>query len=54
MRETGLDFHVSSAVVLGLDATFHDARSFEESWTGKNHLPDFSAFTVGTRVQYGW
>jgi hypothetical protein len=50
----GLDVRVSSAVVLGLDATFHYVRSRDKSWSGVNDLPDFSAFTVGTRVLFAW
>jgi hypothetical protein len=49
----GLDFHVCSPVVLGLDATFHYLRSREKSWSRVNDLPDFSAFTVGTHVLFG-
>ncbi|MBI1797875.1 MAG: hypothetical protein HYR74_12600 [Candidatus Eisenbacteria bacterium] len=52
--EVGLDFHASSRVVLGLDATFQYVRSRDTSWTGVNDLPDFSAFTVGTHVLFGW
>ena len=50
----GLDFHLSSPVVLGVDATFHHVRSRHKSWSGANDLPDFSAFTVGTHVLFGW
>ena len=50
----GLDFHVSSPVVLGLDATFHYVWSRDKSRSGVNDLPDFSAFTVGTHVLLGW
>lgn len=50
----GLDFHVSSPVVLGLDATFHHLSSRDKSWSGVNDLPDFSAFTLGAHVLFGW
>jgi len=51
----GLDVHVSSAVVLGVDATFHYLRTRDKmNGYGVNDLPDFSAFTVGTHVLFGW
>lgn len=52
----GLDFHLSSPVVLGASATFHYVRSRHKSllWTGVYDMPDFSAFTVGTHVLFGW
>lgn len=49
----GVDFHLSSAVALGLDTTFHYLWSGETGWSEVN-LPDFSAVTVGARVLYGW
>jgi hypothetical protein len=50
----GLDLHASSQVVLGLDATFQHLWSSEQSWSGVNDLPDFSAVTVGMHVLFGW
>lgn len=53
----GLDFHVSSPVVLGVDATFHYVRSRQKStwgWGGMNDLQDFSAFTVGMHALFRW
>jgi hypothetical protein len=50
----GLDVHVSPAVVLGLDATYHYVRARDKSWSGVNDLPDFSAFTIGAHVRFGW
>ena len=50
----GLDVHISSRVVVGLDATFHYVRARRESWSGVNALPDFSAFTVGSHLLLRW
>ena len=53
----GLDFHVSTPLVVGVGATYHYVRSHEKStwgWGGINDLPDFSAFTIGAHVLYGW
>ncbi len=53
----GLDFHLSSPVVLGVDATFHYVRSRQKAtwgWDGINDFQDFSAFTIGTHVLFGW
>jgi hypothetical protein len=53
----GLDFPVSSPVVLGVDATFHYVASHKKStwgWRGINDLPDFAAFTVGMHALFGW
>ena len=53
----GLDFHLSSPVVLGVDATYHYVRSHERStwgWDGINDFPDFSALTVGMHALFGW
>jgi opacity protein-like surface antigen len=53
----GLDFRVSSPVVLGVDATYHYVWSYEKSdwgFTGINDFPDFHAFTVGMHVLFRW
>jgi hypothetical protein len=49
----GFDFPVSPRVALGLDATYHYLWSRDKSWTGRNDMPDFSAWTVGMRVLFG-
>ncbi len=52
----GLDFHVSSPVVLGVDATFHYVRSRQTGtwgWGGMSDMPDFTAFTVGVHALFG-
>jgi len=55
----GLDFHVASPVALGVDATFHylyarDKSRHLVSPFFNDDLPDFSAFTIGTRVLFAW
>ncbi|MBI5710932.1 MAG: hypothetical protein HZC42_11620 [Candidatus Eisenbacteria bacterium] len=44
----GFDFRTCSNMVLGLDANYHHLRSENKD------IPHFSAFTVGTRVLFGW
>jgi hypothetical protein len=50
----GVDVHASQAVMLGLDATFHYVRTREKSGSTTGDLPDFSTFTVGAHVLFGW
>jgi hypothetical protein len=52
----GFDFRTSSNLVLGLDASYHRVQSEEESiqWVRDADIPDFTAFTVGTHIQFGW
>jgi hypothetical protein len=55
--EVGVDLHVSSPVVLGVNATFQYVRSRQTStwgWGGINDMQDFSAFTVGVHALFGW
>jgi hypothetical protein len=49
----GFDLHLSSRCVVGLDGTYHYLLSRDEGWTGRNDLPDFSAFTAGMHVMFG-
>jgi hypothetical protein len=51
--EVGLDVRAASPLVFGLTATFHHVWSRDEGWSG-NDLPNFSAFTMGTRVLLEW
>jgi opacity protein-like surface antigen len=52
----GFDFRAAPRIVLGLDASYHHVWSENDSpgWAEDVHAPDFSLFTVGTHVQYGW
>ena len=50
----GLGARASPHVVLGLDATFHYVWSLDKNWSGVNDVPDFSAFTVGAHLLFGW
>ncbi len=53
----GIDAPVSSRVVLGVDATLHLLKTHHGSefyWIESNDMPDFSAFTIGTHVMFGW
>ena len=50
----GLDFHHSAPVVPGLEATFHYLWSHANPPYGGSALPNFSAFTVGAHVSFGW
>ncbi len=54
--QVGLDFHASSPVVLGVDATLHYVQSGKRStfgFDGKNDMQDFTAFTVGMHALFG-
>lgn len=53
----GLDLHISSAMVLGVDAAFHYVWARQKAtwgWISIDELPDFSAVTVGTHARFGW
>jgi hypothetical protein len=50
----GLDFSSSSRVALGLDATFHYVWSPDKAGPEKGDVPDFTAFTIGMHVLFGW
>lgn len=52
--EAGADLHVSSRVMVGLDATFHYVFSRRESLFWDDPAPDFRALTLGTHFTYGW
>jgi hypothetical protein len=54
--ELGVDFLTSSAVVLGVDATFHYVWSGKRStwgFGGLNDFQDFSALSVGGHMMFG-
>jgi hypothetical protein len=50
----GIDYRSCTRVVLGLDATFHYVLSADKTWSKMNRMPDFTAFTAGTHVSFGW
>lgn len=53
----GVDVHSPSPLAFGADATLHYVDSHQKSawgWGGINDMQDFSAFTVGAHVHFGW
>lgn len=51
----GFDFRSCSRIALGLDASYHYLQSTSRNpSSGKIDVPDFSAFTIGAHVLFGW
>lgn len=52
----GLDFRAAPRIALGFDASYHHVWSEGEGygWAKSVRAPDFSVFTAGTHILFGW
>lgn len=52
--QLGFDWKISPGIAIGLDGTYHTLVSQGEGWASGTKLPNFSALTAGTYIQFGW